>query len=124
MDVNSCLRRRFSLRGFPPWITAGLLLLSSFSTSTTCLYDYDLPLRLASTTCLNGLPLRPASTVCLHHVIAIISIIIIVHLLFKRNIYLSLLYVIYVFFSSSFPEIIFPFLLLSMQLKNVMLICC
>jgi hypothetical protein len=90
--------------------------------STTCFYD--LPEWPASLACLYGLPLRPASTVCLHHVITIIIIIIIVHLLFKRNIYLSVLYVIYVFFSSSFPEIIFPFLLLSMQLKNGMLICC
>ncbi len=88
----------------------------------TCLYD--LLLRLASTACLYVLilPLWPASTVCLHHVIAII-IIIIVHLLFKRNIYFSLLCDLCVF-SSLFPEIIFLFLLLSMQLKNVMLICC
>ena len=107
MDVDSCLRRRFSL--LPPWTTAGLQLLLASSTSTTCLYDYDLPLRLPSTTCLYGLPLRPASTVCLHHVIAII-IIIIVHLLFKRNIYLSLLYVIYVFFLLHFLKLFFHFL--------------
>ncbi len=76
------------------------------STTMTCLYDfllrlvsmaclYALPLRPASTVCLYGLPLRSASTACLHPVIAII---IIVHLLYKRNIYLSLLYVIYVSF--------------------------
>jgi hypothetical protein len=96
MDVNCCLRRRLSQRGFPPLTSRSTAAIIGF------LYVYDLPLRLASTTCLYGLPLRPASTaclyslplrpastVCLHHVIAII-IIIIVHLLFKRNIYLSL----------------------------------
>jgi hypothetical protein len=31
-----------------------------------CLYVYDLPLWLASTTCLYSLPLRPASTACLY----------------------------------------------------------
>ena len=66
MDVDSCLRRRLSLRGLPPWTTAGLLRLLAFSTSTTYLYDYDLPLRLPSTTYLYGLPLRPASTACLY----------------------------------------------------------
>jgi hypothetical protein len=34
--------------------------------ATGCLYVYDLPLRIASTTCLYSLPLRPASTVCLY----------------------------------------------------------
>jgi hypothetical protein len=92
MDVNFCLRRRFFQRGFPLLTTTGLLLLLASSTYMTCLYD--LPLRPASAACFYGLPLRPASTVCLHHVIAII---IIVHLLFKRNIYFSLLYVINVF---------------------------
>jgi hypothetical protein len=106
-----------------------------------CLYVYDLPLRLASTTCLCGLPLRPASTACLygllyglplppastptaclHHIIVIIVIVIVIdHFLFKRNIYFSLLYVIYVFFL----EIIFlSFLLLIVQFKDVIFYCC
>ncbi len=76
------------------------------STTMTCLYD--LLLRLASMACFYGLPLQPASMVCLHHVIAII-IIIIVHLLFKRNIYLSLLYVIYVFFLLHFLKLFVHF---------------
>ena len=74
MDVIFRLRRRPSQRGSPPPTTLAA------STSTTFLYDFLL---------------RLASTVCLHPVIAII---IIVHFLFKRNIYLSLLYVIYVSF--------------------------
>jgi hypothetical protein len=80
MDVIFRLRRRPSQRGSPPPTTAGLSLLLAASTSTTFLYDFLL---------------RLASTVCLHPVIAII---IIVHFLFKRNIYLSLLHVIYVSF--------------------------
>jgi hypothetical protein len=78
MDVILRLRRRLSQRGPPPFLTA-------------CLYR--LPLCL-----------RPASKACPHHVIVII-VIVIVHFLFKRNIYFSLLYVIYV----SFLEIIFLF---------------
>jgi hypothetical protein len=138
MDVDSCLRRRFSLRGLPPWTTASLPLLLASSTSTTCLYDYDLPLRLPSTTCLYGLPLCPASTACLyglplrsastvclyglpsschrhhHHCPSPVQA---EHLSFSFICDLCV-------FSSLIPEIIFPFPLLSMQLKNVILICC
>jgi hypothetical protein len=98
-----------------------LLRLSLQPASTACLYG--LPLRPASTACLDGLPLPPASTsclyrlplrlrsastACLHHAVFII-IILIVHFLFKRNIYFSLLYVIHVFFPSSLLEITFLF---------------
>jgi hypothetical protein len=115
MDVNSCLRCCFSQRGFPPLTTAAYrcywLPQRLRLASTTCFYD--LSLWPASTACLYDLPLWPASTACLygclHHVIAII-IIIIVHLLFKRNIYLSLLHICDLcVFSSSFLEIIFHF---------------
>jgi hypothetical protein len=76
-------------------VAAGLPLPLAASTSTACLYG--LPLQPASTACLYSLPLRlrPASTptVCLsqhlHH-ITVIIVIVIVHFLFKRNIYLSL----------------------------------
>jgi hypothetical protein len=78
------------------------------------LYIYDLPLGLplrpASTAYLYGLPLRPAFTACLYglalrlqpvsmptaclphhlHLITAIIVIVIVHFLLKRNIYLSL----------------------------------
>ena len=119
MDVASCLRRCFSL--LPPWTTAGLQLLLASSTSTTCLYDYDLPLRLPSTTYLYGLPLRPASTACLYGLplrsVYVVIVIVIVHPLFKWNVYLSL-YVIDMYFF--FLEIIFlSFLLLIVQLKDV-----
>jgi hypothetical protein len=59
MDVIFRLRRRPSQRGSPPPTTAGLSLLLAASTSTTFLYDFLL--RLASTACLYVLPLR-AST--------------------------------------------------------------
>jgi hypothetical protein len=62
MDVNFSLRRHFSQRGIPPLTTPAYCA----STSTTCLYVYDLPLRLASTACLYVLPLWPASTACLY----------------------------------------------------------
>jgi hypothetical protein len=66
------------------------------STSTACLYG--LPLCPASTACLYGLPLWPSSTPAAylytygrlsHHITAII-VIVIVHFLFKWNIYFSL----------------------------------
>jgi hypothetical protein len=50
-----------------------------------------------------GLPLPPASTptACLHHIIVnIVIVIVIVHFLFKRNIYLSLYVILYVFLLS------------------------
>jgi hypothetical protein len=72
-----------------------------------CLYIYGLPLRLSSTACLYGLPLRlrpsSTSTVCLH--LTVIIIIVIVHFLFKRNLYLSLLFVIYIFFLPHFLKL-------------------
>jgi hypothetical protein len=109
MDVIFRLRRCLSQRGSLPLTAAGLLLLLWLLlrlrlTSTTCFYD--LCLQPASTACLYCL--RSASTACLRHAIVII-VIINVHFLFKRNIYFSLLYVIYVFFLLSFLEIIFLF---------------
>ncbi len=120
------------------------------STSTTYLYDlllrlslqpapsaclYGLPLRPASTACLDGLPLPAssaclyrlplrlwsASTACLHHAIFII-IILIVHFLFKRNIYFSLYVILYVILSLGI--IFLFFLLLTVQLKDVLFYCC
>jgi hypothetical protein len=73
MDVNCCLRRRLSQRGFPPWTSRSTAAIIGFLyvydlplrlASTTCLYD--LRLRLASMACLYGLPLRPAFTACLY----------------------------------------------------------
>ncbi len=86
---------------FRRWLPLRLRLTS---TSTTYLYVYDLPLRLASTTfiaaCLYDLPLRPASTACLYTPVLIVHIVIVVvHFLFKRNIYLSLYVILYVLLS-------------------------
>jgi hypothetical protein len=89
---------------------------TSFSTYAAACPNVDLrcfnglPLPPASTpaACLYGLPLLPAPTACLYGLpssFIIIIVIVIVHFLFKRNIYLSLLYVIYV----SFLEITFLF---------------
>jgi hypothetical protein len=65
MDVFLRLRRRQSQRGSPPSTSAVPLPLFG------CLYVYDLPPRLTSTTCFSttcfyGLPLRPVSTACLY----------------------------------------------------------
>ncbi len=99
MDVNSCLRHRFSQCGLLP---AGLPLLLAASTSTTCLYD--LLLRLASTACLYGLPLRSAFMACLYGLplrsAYVFIVIVIVHPLFKWNVYLSLYVILYVFLLS------------------------
>jgi hypothetical protein len=93
--------------GHPSFSAADLPPLLASSTSTAFLYDS--PLRPASTACLYSLPLhiRPASTsmVCLHH--TVIIVIVIVHFLFKRNLYLSLLFVIYIFFLLHFLKL-FP----------------
>ncbi len=104
--------------------------------ATGCLYAHGLPLRPASTACLYSLPLQPASTACLYayglplclrsaFILPPSSIIyiVLVHFLFKQNIYLSLLYVIYIlsfFISLNY----FPSLLPRVQLKNVIFICC
>jgi hypothetical protein len=74
-------------------------------------YWLPLRLRLSSTTFFYDLLLRP---------VIVIIVIVIVHFLFKRNIYLSLLYVICV----SFLEITFLFLLPIVQLKDVIFHCC
>jgi hypothetical protein len=63
MDVIFRLRRRLFQRGIPP-------LMAACRCYYGCLYVYDLPLRLTSTTfiaaCLFGLPLWPASMACLY----------------------------------------------------------
>ena len=80
-------------------------------------YWLPLRLRLSSTTFFYDLLLRPASTSCLY-----VPLRVIVHLLFKWNVYLSL-YVIYMYFF--FLEIIFlSFLLLIVQLKDMLCYCC
>jgi hypothetical protein len=80
-----------------------------------CLYAY-------------GLPLQPASTptACLPHQLHHIAVIIvIVHFLFKRNVYLSLVCDLYAFFLFSLVlEIIFSFPLPIEQLKDVIFSRC
>jgi hypothetical protein len=71
---------------------------------------YGLPLPPVSTptSCLYGLPLWPISTASLHHIIVNI-VIVIVHFLFKRNIYFSLYVILYVLLSFGIIFLLFSF---------------